>query len=340
MTIMPKHFIIFQNGGVGDFLMALFLAGELRRNGALRVYIVLHRGAGFLQQFAESYPYVTVIEASLRRPRGLFEVARLFLKRNAVILPPTIGRFPLRVKLLARMLAGFGPLVGFQDNGALCGIYTKTLPYKLDQDFAESMRDVIRALGMKAASEPPRLLIDSDEGSLVRSGLSGKRYVVFHPRGSSERRRLSEAECVAIIECILQIAPELHVAVSGAESERAHVEGIMQRANNPRAVAVIGASPKGLAALIRGGELFVGMDTGITHLACFLDAKVLLIGKNATANWLPYYHPRAVVLYRLAEEDVVRKDRHYLLSRQQGRIRPFKDVPVAEVCAEVRAMLA
>ncbi|MBX4215970.1 hypothetical protein KW797_03400, partial [Candidatus Parcubacteria bacterium] len=67
--------------------------------------------------------------------------------------------------------------------------------------------------------------------------------------------------------------------------------------------------------------------------------RLLLIGKNATANWLPYYHAGTTVLYRLAEEEEARTDRAYLLAHQHGRIRPFKDVPVSAVCRELTAML-
>ena len=43
-----------------------------------------------------------------------------------------------------------------------------------------------------------------------------------------------------------------------------------------RIVNAIGCSAQQIAAFIQSGQLFIGTDSGITHLACFLRASVIV----------------------------------------------------------------
>ncbi len=339
---MIKQYLLFQNGGIGDFLMALFLAEELHTQaGAERVYIQLHRRAWFLSEFAAGYPYVSVMEATAKNPFTFGPLLRLRGTGVTIIMPPTIGSFPIRVKLFVWLLSKLmgGELIGFQDNGPFCGLYSKTLPYKLDQDFAESMRDVVRALGFTPSGRPPRLHITPARSILSRLGLLAGKYIVVHPRGASERRQLTVREVTELVQHLLELRPEGRIFVSGAEHERDEIEYIVATLGNRRVVSAIGASVAELAALIEGAELFVGMDTGITHLACFLGKRALVIAKNATANWLPYYSKNATVIYRFEEEEQSHTSEAYMRENQNGRLRPFKDVPVSDISAELARML-
>jgi ADP-heptose:LPS heptosyltransferase len=334
--------VLFLNAGVGDFLMALYLAEQLKKQGVTEhVVIVVHKGAPFLRGLINGYPYISLIEISFHRPLTLRFLLRIMRPGNLVILPPTIGRFLLRTKFLAWLLAKpDGKLIGFQDNGPLCSLYTNVLPYKLDQNFAESMRDVVRALGLTPTENEPRLHIEPSRGILSKVGLASEQaYVVLHPRGASLRRQLSLEEVLALIRGILAIRPSLQVVVSGAEHERAEIERIVSDAKDERVRAAIGATPAELAALINGAELFMGMDTGITHMACFLGQKVLVIAKNATANWLPYYAKNATVIYRFAGEEAAHTSEPYMWENQKGKIRPFTDVPMEAVLKELERML-
>lgn len=335
--------ILFQNAGVGDFLMALFLAEQLKEQSITDdVRIVVHKGAGFLRGFMGEYPYVSLLEVSLRRPKSLLSLLSLFDARNLVVLPPTIGKFQLKTKFLAWLLAKpTGTLVGFQDSGALCeALYTKNIPYNIRQRFDTSILDIVRALGISGVHTPARLHIHAEDSIVDQLGLTGKKYVYLHPRGGSERRRLSTDEAKSVVDFILSTSPERFVLVSGAENERQAIEDITRTASDPvRVVQAVGASPEGLAALIQGAELFVGMDTGITHLACLLHKRSLVIAKNATANWLPYYNKNATIIYRFKEDEVSHTDEAYMWAHQKGRLRPFKEVSIRDVNAVLAKML-
>jgi ADP-heptose:LPS heptosyltransferase len=201
------------------------------------------------------------------------------------------------------------------------------------------MNDVLRATGIQFRETELRLKINPLTEILERMGLIRKSYVFLHPRGASDRRRLSEGEAEELINFILSTNSERNVLLSGAENEREAIEDMVKSSNDPRRVfSVIGATPSELAALIEGAEIFVGMDTGITHLACFLGKKTLVIAKNATANWLPYYNKNATVVYRFKEDEKSRTDEEYMWAHQNDRIRPFGNIPMKDVFAEFQKL--
>lgn len=324
--------------------MALFLAEQLKKyGGAEKIYIIVHRVGKFLRGFIEGYPYISLIEVSGKHPLSFVQIFKLIGRDNVIILPPTIGKFQLRLKFLARVLAlppgGF--LVGFQDSGILCSaLYSKVLPYNINQLFIETMHDILRVLKIESAEKTPRLIIKPSQGILERVGLRDKRYIFLHPRGSSERRCLNELDTAYLINFILSLYPERRVVISGAEHEREKIDSMVKNSKKPeRVVKFIGGSPQELSALIEKAELFIGVDTGITHMACFLGKRALVIAQNATPHWLPYYNKEAKILYRFKEDEKSESSEEYIMSHQKGRLRPLKDIPIKIVCDELGKML-
>lgn len=335
--------ILFQNAGVGDFLMAIFLAERLKEAGIVdHISIVVHKGSKWLSGLLATYPYISLLEVSPRRPKSLFRLFALFGKWNLVILPPTIGSFQLKTKFLAWALSKpYGNLIGFEDKGPMCRIlYSHTLPYDIGKCFDESINDIIRVLEVSVERRPPRLHISQSTDILKRLELADRRYVLLHPRGGSDRRRLTVDEAKELIDFILATDPGCSILISGAEYERQEMEEMARSArDSQRVIVASGATPAELASLIDHSEIFIGMDTGITHFACFLGKRALVIAKNATANWLPYYHKGATVIFRFAEDERSHTDEGYMWAHQNGRLRPFKDVPIREVNAILAQLL-
>ena len=63
-----RNAVLFQNGAIGDFLMAIYLAELLRESGCVeRITIIVPRNLNFLQGLIESYPHISIVEISRRR---------------------------------------------------------------------------------------------------------------------------------------------------------------------------------------------------------------------------------------------------------------------------------
>lgn len=334
-----KTAVLFQNGSIGDFLMSIFLAEMLQKSGYVdHITIVVPRNLNFLRGLIGAYPYISAIEVSRRGGWG--QILKMIRHPNLVIIQPTLDKIPFRVKIVGWSITrSYGSeIVGFQDNGPLCKtLYSKTLVYNTDQLYSENMRNIVRALGMPILVEGPKLKITPSVEYIKASGLYHRPYMILHPAGSGLKRSFTAQGARDVITYVLENNPEMHVVLTGGAAERKLIEEIRNGLRTKeRTIAAIGCSAQEIAALIQSAELYLGIDTGITHLACFLNARVIVTAHSGTAtNWLPFYCPSATVLYRLKEESEVHESREYLDAQRSGRIKPLGTVPTRAICAVV-----
>jgi hypothetical protein len=340
-----RQYVLFHNGGLGDFLMFVFLAEQLHAGGkAAHVTIVVPRTATFLSGFVRSYPYLAVVEASLRSPVGFARLLSCALRQTTAVIHPTLGSIPPFVKLFAWLLTRMpgSSLVGFRDMGGLTNLlYTKTLHYDTTKNYADTIRELAEVAGGRPDLNPPRLTFASAPGYLERYGLPKGGYVFFHPGAgmSARKRSFATDDAVEIIRHLLAHHPGLRVVLSGGPDEKKWVEELAAMVGDVRVVPLVAAPAEVLATLIQNARLYIGGDTGVTHLACFVGAKVLEVAHNATANWLCFYCPGASVLYRLAQEESVRSDPTYLAAHAKGALRPFAVIPATAVREEITRSL-
>lgn len=335
-----KRAILFQNGSIGDFLMAIFLAENLYRSGVVKEAIIfVPREERFLGGFVEAYPFIRVVRIS--RAAAVFMAVRCLSPKTLIVLPPTPGMLPLRAKFLAWAMSRFPGsfLVGFQDKGSFCHtLYSLALPYDTNKTFLETMQEMLGKLGADGAKNPDLRLIPAPETLGAYGAILP--YIFFHPRGSSEKRSFTKEEAVNLIQSIFDAAPNAHILISGSLSEHDFLEVVaLESGNRARISLVVDASARELATLIQGAKLFIGVDTGISHLASFLGVRTLCVAHNGTANWLPFYNPHTRVLYRLAEDTEAHEGREYLEARRKGELKPFGRVPESAIAKVVREML-
>jgi len=307
--------ILFQNGAIGDFLMAIFLAELLQKSGSVdHIFIVVPRNLNFLKGLIGMYPYISAVEVSRRG--GWVQLLKMISQPCLAIVQPTLGEIPFRVKILGWLISrSYGSeLIGFQDKSPLCkALYSKTLVYDTDQLYSENMQNIVRGLGAPVVVEVPNLKMTPSLQCINTAGLHHRSYMVFHPGASAHKRSFTVQAAQEVIEHVLKRNPEMHVVLSGGPTERKLIEeiriGIQKK---ERLVNAIGCSAKEIAAFIQAAQFFLGTDSGITHLACFLGARVIVAAHCGTVNWLPFYCPNATVLYRLQGEQGVHESREYL----------------------------
>jgi ADP-heptose:LPS heptosyltransferase len=316
-------------------LMSIFLAEMLQKSGVVdHVTIVVPRNLNFLRGLIGAYPYISAIEVS--RHSGWGSILKMMRHPNLVIIQPTLGKIPFRAKLLGWSISRSdgSEFVGFQDKGLLCNtLYSKTLVYNTDQLYSENMQHIVRALGIPVRVQVPDLKINPDFRPVQAYGLNRRQYMVFHPGASGPKRSFTVRAAREVIEHVLKRHREMYVVLSGSSAEGKWIEEIRNAIQDKeRVINALGRSAQELAALIQSAQVFIGTDSGISHLACFLRAPVIVAAHYGTANWLPFYCPSATVLYRLEEEEAVHQSRKYLDAQRRGRLKPFGIVPIDAMC--------
>ena len=332
LAFIPRRAILFQNGSIGDFLMFVHLSELLMKSGLFSgITIVVPRNVEFLRGLIKEYPYISILEASSRQLGTIFN---LYGGTKTVLVHPTIGRIPLKVKLLVWMISrgSESESIGFQDSGALCDLYDKKLVYDTEKPYVDTVNDLARAVGVRVTEHPPRLKSQDSSEALAKYGLEGKKYIVFHPGASNPRRMFSTDAAVKVIRFIIENFPDMKVVLSGGSEERRFISGITQEVGGEKITIIVNAEAEDLATVLKHAELFIGTDTGTTHLACFLGTHVLEVAHKATANWLAFYTPKATVLYRITDDATTHTEQAYLQERAKGVLRPFGTVPVEDVC--------
>ncbi|MCI5108624.1 MAG: hypothetical protein MRY49_02150 [Candidatus Pacebacteria bacterium] len=294
------------NGSVGDFLMALLLMKEIhKQDPRYNLYISTPRRREEFQGLASGYP-VRII--------GQRFFPFIFSK-NYVILTPTIGKNPWHVKLLARILALRGSVIDFKKE-----FNTRLL-------FIEILYKALPYFGLKETI--PDCLLNPEKTEVSYK----KPYIVFHPFGSNKGRSILGSKQKEVINILNDRFPDHDVLVSGSRDDTG-VEG---------GVSIVGKhSLIEMASIIKGSDLFIGVDTGITHLASVLGKKSLVIASvGSESYWLPFYNPNAKIVYTVkGDGSGIHEGYKYLESKRNGRHRYLDNVDVSVIKKAISRLYA
>lgn len=333
----PENIIYFTNGSIGDFLMVLFLMENIHANAAdVRLYIVTPRNEQLFTELLAQYPFVSIIRANRHSLSGL---ARLWRYRNWCLTPPTPGRLPLATKIIARLLAVRGQLVGFDDGAPQNAfLYTMRIAFDFSKLYCDALLDLLPALGFTRMRERPSFIFDAVPQVLSRYGLTPQTYVVLHPFGSAKVRSILGDELRQLVEYIVRTTEGVQVVISGSSADKMHIPQNL----GPRVMVIAGdVSILELATLIKESALYIGVDTGITHLAATLGTKSFVIAHEGAANWLPYYNPNATIMYQIwGDASGLHEGREHLDRHRKGRERYLERVPGAAITNRLSALLA
>jgi len=275
-----------------------FLENIYLNNFNLKLWVVIPKNEKLLKQFLEKYPYINIILANKRSGKGLigiFSLLKFIFSKNLVITAPTPGKLSVFIKIMAKKISFFGrsELVGFEDGQKINKfIYTKLLKYNTKIIYPDFLKSVIKELGFEVKKEIPILKYSKDENILEELNLEEHKYIVFNPIAATKGRSLKEDDANKIIDFIKTFLPGIKVVLTGGKAD----EEILKTFTD-KALILVNPEISKLCTLLENSRLFIGMDTGTSHVASFLQAKSLVIAQNGTPNWLPYYNENADILY-------------------------------------------
>ncbi len=134
-----------------------------------------------------------------------------------------------------------------------------------------------------AVTEP---LFHVGQACLQTTGLSiGQPFVVIHP-GSGSAHKCVAPEILASVLVALQISGATPVILEGP-ADREPVERLLQSCVNPP-IVLKGLDILTVAGVLAQARLFVGQDSGVTHMAGLMGVRtVALFGPTDPARWAP-----------------------------------------------------
>jgi ADP-heptose:LPS heptosyltransferase len=132
----------------------------------------------------------------------------------------------------------------------------------------------------------PEPLLHLGRACLAAAGPSfGESLVVIHP-GSGSAHKCVAPEILAAVVIALQISGATPVVLEGP-ADREPVERLLQSCGNPP-IILKGLDLLTVAGVLVQARLFVGQDSGITHMAGLMGVRtVALFGPTDPARWAP-----------------------------------------------------
>jgi ADP-heptose:LPS heptosyltransferase len=154
------------------------------------------------------------------------------------------------------------------------------------------LAESVAALGVQPATPPPLLVASEAEEDEASSWLErlGPGFLAMHPGSGSPRKNWPAQRFAAFAELLCARRPWL--LIEGP----ADAEAAAPLARLPSVVHARELPPRVLGAVLARAGLYVGNDSGISHLAAAWGAPVLaLFGPTDPGQWAPI-GPRVMVL--------------------------------------------
>jgi ADP-heptose:LPS heptosyltransferase len=286
-------------GHIGDAIMILSLFAEIIRNAPdTKIHYLVRRNATAITDLATAYPEVIVIPIPNNPIGALRALLPIFKHRAIVVAPPSWGVHPKVIKFLAALFRLRGDTVlGFEDGTHFQPWNIKVSREKQKERYIDSLRRAVNAAGIKTEQigAPPQLKLAAvmpKEFPFVT-----KKYFVIHPfPHMATFKTIPLRRWKDLVEWLRKSYPDYGIVITGAEVDKAKAEEITD-ASDEKIYLAVNRSLLEVAGLIEHSALYIGVDTGPTHIAGVLSVPSVVLAHQNEPAWLPSYNPNAVLLW-------------------------------------------
>jgi lipopolysaccharide heptosyltransferase II len=303
----PRRILIVKSCCLGDVLFTTPLLHALRERFP-RAHITYAVGAWSRPMVATSADVDAVLTIPDRWTLGsLLAVARAWRGRFDMVFVPE--RTPLPG--IVTWLAGIPVRIGLDSQGrGFAYTHPVAVPSTLIHE-AELYLMLAQAVGIASADQQLRFFPtaqDREEAQEIAFALPAQRpIIVIHPGGGSNpgmtlatKRWLPERWAIVVDE--LHRTRDAQVVLVGSADERTVVQEVRDAMQTPATMLAQQWRWGTLAALIERATLFLGHDTGMTHLAHAVGTPVVAVYGPSDPQTYGPRGPRSRVVWRPTPE--------------------------------------
>lgn len=277
-----NRILVIRGGAIGDFILTLPAIGLLRRRfpqGHLEILGYKHIAA-----LAENRFY-----ADATRSIEYGQLARFFAK--GAELPSALVDYFHGFDLIVSYL--FDPDQIFETNLRRCGTFEFICGPSKPEEQAHASAQLaapLDSLGLRLPEDAARLFPSAHDRELAREFLTGAGtfLLAFHPGSGSEAKNWPLKFWNALAAELLVRYPTAFLLVFGGEADRTQLLKLRQDLPAARVRVAEDLALTTLAAIAENCALYIGHDSGISHLAAAVGTpSVLLFGPTNPAVWAP-----------------------------------------------------
>jgi ADP-heptose:LPS heptosyltransferase len=305
----PSRIVLILPCCIGDVVLATAMLKALRRAypGAHISWAVGSWSKGVVKRHDLLDAVLDTGEAALpvKAPGGLLRFAWQ-LRTGKFDLAVSLVRSPLMS--LAVLLSGIPYRAGLDSGGRGFGynIRASINPAQARHE-AEIYLDVGRALGIDTADCWANVPVYPAERDTIQRFLTEKGihepFIIANPAGGRnpgmvmDAKRWPPENFAALVER-LSVLLKAQVILLGGPNDGIIVESVGSKMKMPPPAFVGGLTFEQIAALATLSALYIGNDTGLTHLAAAAGARtVMILGPSDPARYAPYA-PNAIALWK------------------------------------------
>lgn len=278
--------LTFRASSIGDSLMGKYLLENIRAQypEARCGLVVASRGA-MIRDLLAAYPWIEVIEANRRSPRALFTLMKRFWRSDFVCTLYTGGLLNLSTKLMARLLARRGALIGYIDRSPVNKfLYDKLIYLKPDRSSVPRLLecDALRAAGIPVALEQMTFKYLPQPDLLARFGLQKNEYVIVGLFSGADARGLSPEKRQELVDALAHAMPTMPLVFIGTQKEREQISHM----HLPQNSKIVETSVQEVSALIDNSACMVSLGTGTSHIAAILRTPLAVLVACQGLQWV------------------------------------------------------
>lgn len=278
-----------RGGAIGDFILTLPAIGALRERWPEAQIEIL--GYPHIIELARGRHYADAVRSIEAGPMAGFFVPHGPLNEE---LAKHFRSFDLVVSYL------FDPDRVFADNVRRCGArqLVEASPRPSALHAAEHYAKPLESLAIYVEHPVPRLFPNETDRSVAANFLSGgERVVAAHPGSGSERKNWPAEKFAALCRWLVDECAVRLLIVQG-EADEQPVSALASLIAPRPFQRVTGLKLPELAAVLEGCGLFLGNDSGITHMAAAVGTPtVALFGPASLPIWEPRGHLTRVLRF-------------------------------------------
>ena len=256
------------------------------------------------QDLLNQYPHITLVTISRRSAGTLLKIILKRIGRKQIVLHPLSFGSVHRVhafltRIITSTSVGSRSVVYGERSFYNRFWFTNVLPAKLDQSIFTSMEQAVRECGIAVHSRTPHLLYAVMPPAPIL--ISTKQpYIVIHPFAANAVRSLPPDRWLALLNFLYIHYPQYHIVISGSPSDRIEAEAMITNSKGTKYFSEdLFSSFLPKIGMIAEAALYIGVDTGPSHIAAHVGVPMILIGNNSNPCWLPTYNNDVTTLMNL-----------------------------------------
>ncbi len=288
---MKPRILVIRGGAIGDFILTLPAIRLLRESFPDAQLEIL--GYEHIVALAYRRYYAEAIRSIEYGPMAGFFVP------NSTLAPDLVEYFAGFQQVISYL---FDPDGFFEANLRRAGVKNFLPAYvKIDdsQHAAQQLARPLERLALFIEDHAARVHPAEEDRAFARSflGQSSQALIAIHPGSGSPRKNWPVQNWVALGQWLASKNPRPRIVLIGGEADALPLATLTETWRDTEVLVARDLPLPPLAAVLENCQLFLGHDSGISHLAAAVETPcVLLFGPTDPAVWAPA-NPQVTVVF-------------------------------------------